>query len=285
MDLASDENVRSSQIYLPFKAGFPNIREYVKDIFRRREFISELSRVERASDNLNTLFGSIWGLINPLLSAVTYFLFIFILQGSQQGSIRFLHLLAGIFIFQFISRCASKGSTSIVSASGLINNTRFPRAIIPLAFVLSAWKSFIPSIFVYAFFHAILLQPLHLNALQAIPAIILCILFASGLAMFAATAQIYLRDTQSLIPFFLQLLMFASPVLYFPEQAKVSLGGDLLGYINPIYKIVEIFSGSLVRGDSFGMTTWITAISWSIGMFLLGFTFLVRREGEFAARI
>ena len=80
MDLASDENVRSSQIYLPFKAGFPNLREYVKDIFRRREFISELSRVESASDNLNTLFGSIWGLINPLLSAVTYFLFIFILQ-------------------------------------------------------------------------------------------------------------------------------------------------------------------------------------------------------------
>jgi ABC-type polysaccharide/polyol phosphate export permease len=79
--------------------------------------------------------------------------------------------------------------------------------------------------------------------------------------------------------------MFASPVLYFPEQAKALFDGRLLTTLNPIFCMVQIFSGSLVRGDTFDFWTWFVAIFWAVASFVGGFWFLVTREGEFAARI
>jgi teichoic acid transport system permease protein len=103
--------------------------------------------------------------------------------------------------------------------------------------------------------------------------------------MFASTAQVYFRDTQALMPFVLRLVMFLSPVLYFPEQAKALLDGRFLAIFNPVFCMVQIFSGSLVRGDTFDLWTWLIAIFWATASLIGGFWFLVSREGEFAARI
>jgi teichoic acid transport system permease protein len=273
------------RVLQPFRAGFPNLKQYLKDAYSRREFVFELSRVERENEHLDTFFGKLWSVISPLLSAVVYYLFIFIIQGAHQGPERFLHLVIGIFIFEFISTAASRGAGSIVAAGGLINNTQFPRILLPLTQALTSWRIFIPSLGIYAVFHLVLRQPLTINSLQAIPAMILIVIFSAGIAMFASAAQVYFRDTAALLPFLLRLIMFASPVLYFPEQAKAILGGAFIAIVNPIFCMVEIFSGSIVRGSTFDVWTWIIAITWSLLTFVCGFVFLVTREGEFAARL
>lgn len=244
-----------------------------------------MSRVDRENEHLDTFFGKLWNIISPLLSAAVYYLFIFVVQGSHQGAERFLHLMAGIFVFEFISTSATRGAGSIVGASGLINNTQFPRLLLPLTQALTSWRIFVPSLGVYAAFHLVLRQPIHIQVLQSALALLLIAIFATGLAMFAATAQVYFRDTAALMPFGLRLLMFASPVLYFPEQAKEMLGGKFLALLNPIFCLVQVFSGSIVRGDTFDTWTWLIALSWSILTFVIGFAFLVTREGEFAARL
>jgi teichoic acid transport system permease protein len=277
-------SLTESRVMKPFRAGFPNLNLYFKDSWSRREFVKELSRVERESEHLDTFFGKLWSIIAPLLSALVYYMFIFVIQGAQ-GPERFLHLVAGIFIFEFLSTAAGRGSTSILGASNLINNTRFPRVLLPLTQVLTSWRIFFPSLGVYAVFHIALQQPLTIYALQAIPALFLIVMFSTGLAMFASTAQVYFRDTAALLPFILRLIMFASPVLYFPEQAKEILGGMLISALNPIFCMVEIFSGSIVRGDTFDIWTWLIASAWAFATFIAGFVFLVTREGEFAARL
>lgn len=269
----------------PFKAGVPDLRQYLKDMKTRKEFVLELSKAEREEEHLDTVFGQLWSVISPLLSAGIYYLFIFVVQGGHQGPEFFLHLVAGIFILDFISTAATRGSTSIMRAGALINNTSFPRVLLPLTDVLTAFRVFIPSIFVFAVFQISLQVPLKIESLQAIPALILILLFTSGLAMFAAAAQVYFRDTQALMPFILRLAMFVSPVLYFPEQAKALFDGRLLTTLNPIFCMIQIFSGSIVRGDTFDVWTWVIAIFWAIVSFVGGFWFFVTREGEFAARI
>ncbi len=278
--LVSDQFVE----YRPFKAGFPDLKSYFATAWQRREFVIELSRVDRESEHLDTVFGKLWSVIAPLLSAAVYYLFIFVIQGAQ-GPTRFLHLMLGVFIFEFISTAASRGSRAIVGAAALINNTKFPRILLPITQVLTSWRIFVPSLGIYAVFHAIFQQPISFQTLQAIPALILILMFTTGLSMFASAAQVYFRDTASLLPFILRLVMFASPVLYFPEQAKAMLGGSLLAILNPIFCMVEIFSGSVVRGDTFDAGTWIIATVWAFSTFIFGFVFLITREGEFAARI
>lgn len=274
-----------SRIIRPFRAGMPNLRQYFIDIRNRKEFVLELSRAERAEEHLDTVFGQLWSVLSPLLSAGVYYLFIFVVQGGHQGPEFFLHLVAGIFIFELVSTAGTRGANSIVRAGALINNTSFPRVLLPLTDILTAFRVFLPAMFIYAIFHFALGAPLQVAALQAIPALILLVMFASGLAMFASTAQVYFRDTQALMPFVLRLTMFLSPVLYFPEQAKALLDGRLLAIFNPVFCMVQIFSGSLVRGDTFDIWTWVIAIFWATASLVGGFWFLVSREGEFAARI
>jgi teichoic acid transport system permease protein len=278
-------SVAETRILRPFRAGMPNLRQYFNDMRRRKEFVLELSRAEREEEHLDTVFGKLWSVISPLLSAGVYYLFIFVVQGGHQGPEFFLHLVAGIFIFEFVSTAATRGANSIIRAGALINNTSFPRALLPLTDVLTAFRVFVPAMFVYLVFQVALQVPTSIAALQAVPALLLIILFTSGLAMFAAAAQVYFRDTQALMPFVLRLTMFASPVLYYPEQAKALFDGRLLTTLNPIFCMVQIFSGSLVRGDTFDLWTWLIAIFWAVISFVGGFWFLVTREGEFAARI
>lgn len=285
MAISNSGTATEIRILRPFKAGIPNLRNYFKDMRSRKEFVLELSRAEREEEHLDTVFGQLWSVISPLLSAGVYYLFIFVVQGGHQGPEFFLHLVAGIFIFEFVSTAATRGANSIIRAGALINNTSFPRALLPLTDVLTAFRVFIPAMFVYAVFQIALQIPTSFAALQAIPSLFLIVIFTSGLAMFAAAAQIYFRDTQALMPFVLRLTMFASPVLYFPEQAKALFDGRLLTTLNPIFCMVQIFSGSLVRGDTFDIWTWLLAIFWAVTSFVAGFWFLVTREGEFAARI
>jgi len=273
------------RIIRPFRAGMPNLRQYFIDIRSRKEFVLELSRAERAEEHLDTVFGQLWSVLSPLLSAGVYYLFIFVVQGGHQGTEFFLHLVAGIFIFELVSTAGTRGAASIVRAGALINNTSFPRVLLPLTDILTAFRVFLPAMFIYAIFHFALSAPVYLASLQAILALVLLVMFASGLAMFASTAQVYFRDTQALMPFILRLTMFLSPVLYFPEQAKALLDGRLLAIFNPVFCMVQIFSGSLVRGDTFDLWTWLIAILWATASLLGGFWFLVSREGEFAARI
>ena len=273
------------RVLKPFKAGLPSLSKYVSDMWTRREFVQELSRSERAEEQLDTVFGQLWSVISPLLSAAIYYLFIFVVQGQQQGREFFLHLMAGIFIFEFISTAAARGATSVVRAGALITNTSFPRALLPIADVITALRVFFPAMAVYFAFHIAIGQPFRIEMLQAVPAFLLILVFGCGVAMFASTAQVYFRDTVALLPFLLRLLMFASPVLFFPEQAKSIFTGHLLTLLNPIFCMIQIFSGSLVRADTFDHWTWIIACSWSFGAFVVGFLFLISREGEFAARV
>jgi len=274
-----------SRIIRPFRAGMPNLRQYFIDVRKRKEFVLELSRAERAEEHLDTVFGQLWSVLSPLLSAGVYYLFIFVVQGGHQGTEFFLHLVAGIFIFELVSTAGTRGANSIVRAGALINNTSFPRVLLPLTDILTAFRVFLPAMFIYAIFHFALGGTLYIASLQAIVALVLLVMFASGLAMFASTAQVYFRDTQALMPFALRLTMFLSPVLYFPEQAKALLDGRFLAVFNPVFCMVQIFSGSLVRGDTFDLWTWVLAIFWATASLVGGFWFLVSREGEFAARI
>ena len=273
------------RIIRPFRAGMPNLRQYFIDIRNRKEFVLELSRAERAEEHLDTVFGQLWSVVSPLLSSVVFYLFIFVVQGGHQGTEYFLHLLAGIFIFELVTTAGNRGATSIVRAGALLNNTSFPRVILPLSDILTAFRVFLPAMFIYFIFHLALGGTIYLASLQALLALTLLVMFASGLAMFASTAQVYFRDTQALMPFILRLTMFISPVLYFPEQAKALFDGRLLTIFNPLFCMIQIYSGSIVRGDTFDGWNWFMAIFWATVSLIGGFWFLVSREVEFAARI
>jgi ABC-type polysaccharide/polyol phosphate export permease len=254
-------------------------------MWSRKAFVHELANAERRAEHLDTVFGNLWIVLSPLFMAAIYFLLIFVLQGSHQGSAYFLHLVAGIFLFNFISIAAARGASSITSAGRLIMNTSFPRALLPITATWAALIQFLPTMIVYFIFHIVLRQPFGWAMLSAIPALGLVIVFTAGLSMITATAQVYFRDTKSLLPFVMRIWMYITPVLYLPGKIAELSSLTWLQWANPLFKTFEIWAGSIVRLETFSASTWIVASTWSFGFFILGALLLLSREGEFAVRL
>src|SRR4030095_15776054 len=88
------------RVHTPYRKGLPNLRVYLKDLWDRRHFAVELSRTQIRSQHLNTVFGQLWLILNPLLLALVYFMLVLIL-GRGRGQHDYLtHIMAG-FVFFF----------------------------------------------------------------------------------------------------------------------------------------------------------------------------------------
>lgn len=273
-----------SRTYTPFKAGLPNLREYFSDMWSRREFALELSRSELRAQHASSTLGQLWLVINPLLLGGIYYTLVVILSGGSKKGPDFLaHLLAGIFVYYFVSGSMISGSQSVVGLGRLITNRAFPRLLLPLSTVLVAFRRFVPTLVVYAIFHVSAGLPIGVNQLLAIPGFILLFLFSFGLASLFATAQVYFRDTKSFLPYISRVGLYVSPILYFSEDIPQAL--NFIKPFNPLFGMLSIWSDSLVRNEIPPMGYWISAIAWTVIVFFGGIYFFLSREREFSVRI
>lgn len=270
--------------YVPFKAGLPNLGEYFSDMWRRREFTIELSRSELRAQHAASKLGQLWLVLNPLLLAGIYYTLVVIISGgSKKGPDFIAHLLAGIFVYYFISGSMISGSQSVVGLGRLITNRAFPRLLLPLSAVLVAFRRFLPTLIVYAIFHMAAGLPIGVNQLLAIPAFLLIFLFSFGLASLFATIQVYFRDAKSFLPYISRVWMYISPVLYFPEDIPKAL--SFLVPFNPLFGMLGIWSDALVRNELSPPSYWISAVIWATLALVGGIYFFLSREREFSVRI
>src|SRR4051794_26730271 len=138
-----DDYAGEFHVHEPHKVGIPPLRPYVRMLWQRREFARELSSTQLRAQHYNTVFGKLWLVLNPLMLALVYFVLIDILRGGSRGPAFFGHLIGSLFVFYFIHGCMSQGVKSVVSGGKLILNTAFPRVLLPLSAVLTAFTRFL----------------------------------------------------------------------------------------------------------------------------------------------
>lgn len=280
-------NVNESieQVWVPFKRQTPNLLTYVRKIYERRAFMHEFSLSQRRLEHMDTFFGQLWTVMSPLFMASVYYALIFVIQGGHQGAEFFVHLISGVFFFSFISTSARRCATSITGAGRLIMNAAFPRAILPLTETWTAFLQVLPAFIVLLILQFSILHKVGWQLLFAIPALFSAFIFAAGLGMVLATANVYFRDTVSILPYITRLWMYASPVLYVPETIFKMTDHDWLASLNPIFDTLRIWSGTIAGLQTFELQTWLVSFAWGIGMFIVGSLLFLSREGEFAVRI
>src|SRR3954452_5865622 len=170
--------------YEPHRAGLPPLGTYLRELWRRREFAWEMSRTDLRAEHFNTAFGQLWLVLNPLLLAGVYFLLIDILRRGHRPPDFFAHLLAGIFAYYFVSGAVREAAKSVVGGGRLVLNTAFPRALLPLSTVITAFTRFIPTLIVYIPVHIASGLSFGPHLLWAIPIVALLAGVATGLSLF-----------------------------------------------------------------------------------------------------
>jgi teichoic acid transport system permease protein len=283
---AREENEFTSErhVYEPHKIGLPPLGPYIRELWRRREFAREMARTNLRAQHFNTVFGQLWLILNPLLLACVYFLLVYILRGSGSRGVEFFaHLLAGLFAYYFISDSIRLSVKSVTGGGRLILNTAFPRALLPLAGVITAFMRFLPTLVIYVPVHIVADLPVDQHLLWLVPLILLMFVMAAGAGMLVSALQVYFRDVKNFLPYLLRVWLYSSPVLYYADEVPDGLQWIL--YANPLGGLLTAWSDVLIKGATPEPWALAMAAAWSFGIFLAGGLFFVSREREFAVRL
>ncbi|WP_052465834.1 ABC transporter permease [Mobilicoccus massiliensis] len=274
--------------YEPHKAGLPPLRTYFGELWRRREFAIETSKAGMRAANTRTFFGTAWLIINPLLLALVYYLLINVLSGKAGGGFdakRFAHLTGGLFVYYYFQGALTSGANSVIGAGRVILNTAMPRLLLPISAVRTAFFRFLPTLPVYFVFHLLAGNPWSWATFIVAPVFLLLLtLFATGLSALFAALQVYFRDTASFLPYITRIWLYASPVLWTIDQLGHQGLRDLAA-LNPLYSIIGGYGEALQAGAVPSLNIWLLAAAWSIGTLIVGCSYFISRERDFAVRI
>ena len=273
--------------YGPHRVGLPPLVPYFRELWHRRGFATEMSKATMRGANTTTYFGQAWLVLNPLLLAGVYYLLVTILRGGSHDPRTFVHLTLGLFAFNLVSSSINSGTTSVVSSGKLLINTAFPRLLIPLSAVRTAFFRFLPTVPVYFLFHVIFLTHVwSWTMLLSLYFLATMIVFSMGLAAFFATVQVYFRDTSSFLPYFVRIWMYLSPVLWLPENiAHFSKPVLALIQLNPMYAILGGYAEALQEEKVPSAEIFLSAGVWALAAAAIGFLFFISRERDFAVRL
>src|SRR3954447_22667879 len=266
-------------VYEPHRVGIPPLRPYVRELWRRREFAFELSRTNLRAQHFNTAFGQLWLVLNPLLLALVYFILVDILRHGHRPPGFFAHLVAGIFAYYFVSGAVREGVKSVTGGGRLVLNTAFPRILLPLPTVITAFKRFIPTFVIYIPIHIASGLPIGFNMLWVVPILVLLAFIAAGLSMFVAALQVYFRDVRAFIPYVLRVWLYASPVLYFANEVPERWTWILK--VNPIGSLLTAWSDALQFNAAPEAIDLLIGAGWAFVLFVGGALFFMSRERDF----
>jgi teichoic acid transport system permease protein len=278
-----DEFTSEHHVYEPHKVGLPPLGSYVRELWKRREFAFELARTNLREQHFNTVFGQLWLVINPLLLAGVYFILVDILRAGSRGDEFFAHLMAGLFAYYFFQQSLQQGVRSVVSGGRLILNTAFPRALLPISSVITAFLRFLPTLAIYVPVHLITGQPVGPELLWLIPIALILAVFTAGMTMLVAAGQVYFRDLKSFLPYATRVWLYATPILYYAREVPDRY--DWILAVNPLGSIITAWSTVIDQGRAPALDDMLLGLGWAIGIFVVAATFFISREREFAVRL
>ena len=149
-----------------------------------------------------------------LLFGVLYFVFTEVVRFGGDIKDYPVYLLSAIMLFTFFSETTARGVTSLVERENLLRKVRFPRMVIPLSVTLNAMFNLgLNLIVVFVFVLASGIEP-RWTWLELIPLIALLVALATGVTMLLSALYVRFRDMQPIWEVALQMLFYASPVIY-----------------------------------------------------------------------
>ncbi|WP_051296238.1 ABC transporter permease [Eisenibacter elegans] len=215
------------------------------ELWRYRDLILLFVWRDFVSVYKQTILGPLWHIIQPLTTTVVFVVVFGNIAGlSTDGQPAFLFYMAGVTIWNYFAGCLNRTSSTFVDNAAIFGKVYFPRMAVPLANVISGLLAFGIQLGVflclYAFF-ALRGEALQPNWwLLTLPYLVLMMaLLGLGLGILISSLTTKYRDLTQLVGFGVQLLMYATPVIY--PMSSLSPRWQQVMAFNPIAPIVEAF--------------------------------------------
>ncbi|GIK24974.1 MAG: transport permease protein [Betaproteobacteria bacterium] len=252
-------------------------------LVRHRYLLGQLVKRDVLLRYRGAMFGVLWIFLSPLLMlAIFAFVFGHVFQArwpeQREGLPFWLILYCGLIVFNVFGETVSRASTAVRGFPAYVKKIIFPVDILPLvplgaALVHAAFNFLILAVALAATGN--LSASLLLFPLLLLPAVLLAV----GAAWFLAAWGVFIKDMSQIVPLFVQMLLFLSPVFY-PVSA-VPQGLTFLYNANPLGAVIEA-----ARAAAFGLPVpwpaWGAAFALGIAVAILGHAFFQHSRDEFA---
>lgn len=252
-------------------------------LLRHHTLLGQLIKRDVLLRYRGALFGVAWIFLSPLMMlAIFAFVFGYIFQSrwpDQPAGMPFwLSLYSGLIVFNLFAEAVSRAPTSVRGQPSYVKKIVFPVEILPL---VPLGAGLVHAAFNLALLVAALALTGYLGVgillfpLLAVPALLL----GMGLAWFLAAWGVFIKDMSQIVPLFVQMLLFLSPVFY-PASAVPELLQPIYA-LNPLGAVIEATRAALL-GLPVAWGSWSAALAAGLVANLLGFAFFNHARDEFA---
>lgn len=260
----------------------------LKELWHYKDLVVMFVRRDFVSNYKQTILGPLWFFVQPLL---TTFMFTFVfgkLAGfSPTGVPPLVFYMAGVTIWNFFSENLNRTSTVFRDNAGIFGKVYFPRLTMPLSIVISSLVRFAIqfALFLmmwgYYLFTTDKIQP-NWGAVALLPLLLLIMgLLALGLGMIISAMTTKYRDLVFLMGFGVQLLMYATPVIYPLESPKLSEKYLWLVKLNPMSPVLETFRYAFLGSGYFSWGYLLYSVGITLAILAVGIIIFNRTEKTF----
>ncbi|MDR7666377.1 ABC transporter permease [Methanosarcina sp. Z-7115] len=228
-----------------------------------------------------TILGASWALLQPFFTMIVFTLiFSGLAQMPSDGVPYPLFSYSGLLLWTYFSNALSQSSNSLVDNASLLSKVYMPRIFIPTAPCLSGLVDYgiAMSILVVMMIYYRFVPGITILLLPFI--VLMTFLLASGIGYWLSSICVKYRDVKFVLPFFIQLLLFVSPVIYPANIVGENL--QWLLYLNPMTGLIGAHRACLLGHIPVDFVGLGISVMLTIVIFVSGILYLKRTEKYFA---
>ncbi len=240
------------------------------EVWRYKDLLMLLVRRDFVATYKQTILGPIWFFLQPLLTMLTFvIIFGHMAHIPTDGLPPVVFYLAGITMWNYFSECLNRTATVFKDNAAVFGKVYFPRLVMPLSIIISNLVKFIIQLVLFLAFwgyYAVKGSEIHPNAAILLTPVLVILMGGLGLGfgMLISAMTTKYRDLIFMLTFGIQLLMYATPVIY-----PLSIVGPKYKWLvlaNPMTPIIETFRYAFLgKGD----------FSWAYLGYSAGFTLII----------
>lgn len=224
------------------KLQFLNIQE----IFNYRELLFSLVKRDLQVRYRQTIIGGLWAIVQPLTTMIIFSFFFGHLANISGGGVPYpIFSYAGLLLWTYFTGAITASSASMVASSSLITKVYFPRIIIPIAATITGLVDYAVAslvLIVLMFYY----QIIPTAQILLVPLTLLLTWFlAMGMGFWLSAINVKYRDVGYVLPFFIQLMLFVTPVIY-PSSIAPNFRSVLA--LNPMTGIIDAHRAMILGG-------------------------------------
>jgi teichoic acid transport system permease protein len=243
----------------------PAVLVYLRQLWRRRHFILAFATARNIAMYTEARLGQLWQVLTPLLNAGVYVLIFGVLLHIDRGIPNYLgFVVTGVFVFNFTQRTFISTSTVMTTSLQLIRALQFPRAALPLAYVVIELQQMLLAMVVLIPILLATGEPISWYWLLAIPALLLQTVFNIGAGLLVARLGSLVNDFSQLLPFLMRTWLYTSGVI-FSIASLTSVSSKLVAVLqlNPAALYITLTRNALLasqRESSLGSKPYSKAL-------------------------